>query len=434
MRRIIVIVVALAIVLGFLFWKFGPNFFQNSEEKAEKKQITLTILGLWDEENLIRVALDEYKKTHPNVSFKYSYTSSKNYPTRVQTKIDNNEELDIFMIHNTWLPMFLKTNALSSMPETVMSLDEYSKSFYPVITQTLTRDKKIYGIPRGIDGLSLFYNEDILKAGNVQVPQTWEQFKASAIKMTVVDQTGAIKTAGAAMGTTGNVDHFSDIIGLLFFQNPGASLENPTNERSAEVLSFYTQFATSPESKTWDTNMPSSTQAFAQGNLAFYLAPSWRAFELRQINPNLNFKTAPVPQVPGRNVAWANFWAYTVSAKSENPKEAWEFLRYFTSVPTQKMLYQEASKVRLFGLPYSRIELQSELSDDPIVGSFVNQGTIYKSWYLSSGTHDEAINDQIIKYYEDAVNATVEGADPSSALSTTAEGVAQVLELYGLQK
>lgn len=429
MRKIIILVLALSLVAGFLFWKFSPQFTQKSPPQQE---ITLNILGLWDEENLLKSAFDQYQKIKPNVKINYTFTTSKNYASRAQTKIEQNEPLDILMIHNSWLPMFLKTNALSPMPERVMTLSDFSRTFYPVVTASLVKNGKIYGIPRGIDGLALYVNEDILKAAGVTVPQTWEQFKQAAIKMTVVDSSGNIQTSGAALGTTSNVDHWPDIIGLLFFQNPGASLENPASDSGVEVIQFYTSFVLNKDQKTWDPSLISSTQAFAQGRLAFYFAPSWRAHELRQLNPQLKFKTAPVPQLPGRNVSWGTFWAYAVSAKSKNQGEAWEFLKYFTSAPVQKQLYQEASKVRLFGLPYSAVELAKELADDPIVGAFVNQAPQYRSWYLSSKTADQALNDNMIKYFEDGINATLQGSDPRGTLETTAKGVRQILEQYNL--
>lgn len=436
MRKIIIIVIALAIVLGFLFWKFAPNFLAKNKQKVEEANlITLNIIGLFEEENLLKPALDEYKKTHPNVDFKYTLTQTKNYPTRVQTKIDQGEELDIFVIHNSWLPMFLKSQSLSSMPESAMTFADYQKDFYPIVSQSFVKDNKIFALPRGIDGLALFYNEDILKSANVEVPQTWEEFKASAVKMTVIDpQTKAIQTAGAALGTTGNVDNWSDIIGLLYLQNPGANLEKPNSPGGIEVLSFFTSFVTDPNTKTWDKNMVSSTQKFAENSLGFYIAPSWRAHQLRQLNPQLNFKTAPMPQLPGKDVSWGTFWGYAVSSKSKNPEAAWDFLKHLTSSETQKQLYKVASDVRLFGLPYSRVELQSQLADDPLVGVFVNKAPTYKSWYLSSDTHDGAINDQMIKYFEDGVNAVLDkGTDPQTALDTTAQGVTQILCQYELK-
>lgn len=428
MRKLIIIVLALAIVLGVVFWYFGPKFGQIDDKN---KSVTIKVYGLWEDKNYINPAIEAYKKVKPNVTIDYIYQSSINYQKRVQTQISNEDGPDIFMVHQTWLPVFINSNSLSSMPEDLMTLNEYTQAFYPVVKDTLTKEGKIYAIPRGIDGLALYYNEDILKAAGVEIPKTWEDFKKAAFKMTTHSPTGEIVTAGAAIGATGNVDHWPDIIGLLFMQQPGADLTKPNSQAGADILTFYTNFITKPNIKVWDVTLSNSTLAFEQGKVAFYFGPSWKAHEIHEANKDLKFKTAPVPQLPGnKNVSWATFWAYAVSAKSPNQKQAWEFVKFFTSEETQKLLYQEASKLRLYGLPYSRVNLQKDIINDPVAGSFVAQGPNYKSWYLASMTHDSGLNDQMIKYYEDAINIVLQGTDPRIALETTAKGVQQVLDTF----
>ncbi len=452
LKYLIIGVLAFSIIGGFLFWKFGPSF---NKKPAPKVPATITIWGLWEEENLVKSAIEGYKKDHPDTTINYVYQSSQNYRSRVQAKIAGNEGPDIYVIHNTWVPMFLKSGSLSSLPQEVMSLDQFTKEFNPIVRDDFSnylrlkatidassqiKDKagtlktefasqgKVYALPRGIDGLVMFYNEDLLKNIGASVPRTWEELRATAKNITVADTNGIIQTAGVAMGTTGNVDHFSDILGLLFYQQPSAKIDNPYDQSGADVLRFYTSFVADKDKKVWDTTMAPSTQTFASGKLAFYFAPSWRAHELRELNPQLNFKTAPVPQLSNKPIAWATYWGYAVSSKSKFPKESWEFLKYFTSKETQKSLYQEAAKVRLFGLPYSNVELQKEIEQDPLVGSVAQQAPYYKSWYLSSNTKDQGVNDQIIKYYEDAVNSALQGGDVNAALDTAAKGIKQVLD------
>jgi multiple sugar transport system substrate-binding protein len=247
--------------------------------------------------------------------------------------------------------------------------------------------------------------------------------------MTVRDETG-VKTAGAALGTAGNVDHWSDILGMLLLQQPSVDLKNIASPAVAEVIRFYTGFVVDPRKKTWDVNLARSTDMFAAGQLGFYFAPSWRAHELRVMNHNLKFKVVAVPQLSGRGAAWASFWGEAVSARSQNSAEAWKFVKYLTSQEAEKMAYQQAAQVRLFGEPYSLVSLSGELSADPLVGAFVTQGPIYKFWYLSSNTFDNGINDEMIKYFEDGINATLAGTDPMNALQTVDQGVKQVLDKY----
>lgn len=428
MKKIIIIVLSLTIVFAFIFWKFGPDIslFNNNKPKINEP-VTLTYWGLWEEDNLIAPIIDEYKKQNPTITVNYERKSSLNYRTRVQTQIREGVGPDVFRIHNSWLPMFQAD--LIPAPVETFTVSDYKNIFYPVATESFVRGNAIYAAPMEVDGLALFYNEDMLTAVGGTPPKNWQEFIDLANKMTVKDSTG-IKASGAALGTTSNVDHWPDILGLLLFQQPNVNFTNFGTVEAEEVLRFYTGFVTDPRKKTWDLDLPRSTDMFSQGRLGFYFAPSWRAHELRIANPNLKFKVAPVPQLPGKIVNWASFWGEAVSARSKNPTEAWKFVKFLTSIETERLAYQQASQIRLFGEPYSLTSLSGEIAGDPIVGAFVSQGPNYKFWYLSSNTFDNGINDEMIKYFEDGINATLAGTDPRSALSTIDQGVKQVLEKY----
>lgn len=428
MKKIIIIVLSLSIILGFLFWKFGPSisFFNKAKPKGP---ITLTYWGLWEDENLIKGVIEAYQKQNPDIKINYLKNSSVNYRSRVQAQIKEGVGPDIFRIHNSWLSMFLKDGSVIAAPDNVFTISEYKNLFYPVAADSFIKDGKIYAAPYELDGLALFYNKGMLDAVGGTPPKNWQEFIDLANKMTVKDATG-IKTAGAGVGTAGNVDHWSDILGLLLLQEPNVDLGNVASDAVSRVLTFYTGFITDPRKKVWDTNLPSSTQMFASNRLGFYFAPSWRAHELKVANPNLEFRVVPVPQLFGKNVGWASFWAEAVSSKSQHPDEAWKFVKYLTSGEAEKLMYSQASQIRLFGEPYSQVSLTPEISTDPIAGAFVNQGPNYKFWYLSSNTFDNGINDEMIKYFEDGINATLAGTDPKTALQTVNLGVKQVLDKY----
>ncbi len=95
---------------------------------------------------------------------------------------------------------------------------------------------------------------------------------------------------------------------------------------------------------------------------------------------------------------------------------AWKFLKFLTSAAEEKALYQVQLQGKLIGLPYSRVDLQSELLTDPFAGAFVVQGPYYKSWYLTSGTQDAGLDEEIINEYQTAVNGVLAGQDASGVL------------------
>jgi len=68
--------------------------------------------------------------------------------------------------------------------------------------------------------LALFYNKDLLEAAKIEVPNNWWALGEAAKQLTVKSAEGKVLVAGAALGlANANVDHWSDIVGLMMKQN-----------------------------------------------------------------------------------------------------------------------------------------------------------------------------------------------------------------------
>ena len=423
---------AFVAILYFIVTRFVLPYFSGevslpgtSKKETPTEKASLTYWGLWEPESVMNQIITDYQQTHPNVSINYTKQSPKDYRERLQSALISGSGPDIFRLHNTWVPML--KNELEPAPSGTIDLSV----FYLVVSDDLKISQKTYAVPLEFDGLALFYNPQILQQAGKSVPTTWEELRNTAAELTVKDATGKIQTAGVALGTTNNVDNFSDILGLMILQN-GGDPGSPTSQLVQDAVQFYTIFTSTDQ--VWDETLPSSTYAFATEKVAMFFAPSWRAFQIKETNPDLEFATAPVPQLPGPDVAWASYWAEGVAKRSENTDVAWEFLEYLSSKEAVTKLYTAESNLRLFGEPYSLKELGSSLESDSYVGAFVKQGSYAKSWYLCSRTFDNGLNDRIIKYYEDAVNDIINGKDIETALNTTSSGVSQILSQYGISQ
>ena len=390
-------------------------------------QTTLTYWGLWEPSEVLEEVLTDFETANPGIQVEYVKQSHKDYRDRLQNGIASGSGPDVFRFHASWVPM-IKAE-LAPMPASVMSASEYQQSFYPVATKQLQVNGQIVGVPLMYDGLALYYNEEILKTAGVQPPTTWAEVRTLATQLTVRNSTGKIERSGLAAGTAGNVEHFSDILGLLLLQN-GADSAKPTSKEAQDALTFYTNFA--KVDKVWDSTLPASTVAFARGEAAMMFAPSWRAHEVKATNPNLKFGIAQLPKLGSSKTSWGSYWAEGVSSKSKNKDAAWKLIDFLSSKENMKKLYSEQSQIRAFGEPYSRIDMASELAADPYVAAYLKDAPNADSWYLNSFTHDNGINDLTIKYYEDAINAVLAGKTAEEALQTVNSGTTQVMRQYGV--
>lgn len=421
-KKIMMVAAGLAVVLilGFLALKILPNL--------KFGTVTLTYWGLWETEQTMQPIIADFEKFHSNIKINYIRQSPKQYRERLSSSLARGDGPDIFRFHNTWPAMLSKD--LAPVPSKTVSHLNLSQNFYPSSLRDLIKGNQYYGIPLEVDGLGLYVNEDIFREAGLIYPKTWEELRQMAIRLTVKDASGKILVGGVAMGKTNNVEHWSDILGLMMLQN-GVDLAQPIGNLAEDALVYYTLFARPPDN-TWDENQDNSVLAFAQGKVAMIFAPSWEAFEIKKINPDVNFKILAVPQLPGVNLSWSSFWAEGVWQKSKNQSEAFEFLEYLAGKEAMAKLYAEEAKTRLFGEPYSRMDLGQGILADPYAGAYVSQASNSQSFYMSSRTFDNGINDKIIKYFEDALNSLDKGVSPKAALETAGLGIQQVLSTYGL--
>lgn len=421
-RNIIPIGIGIAalLLLGILSFAVLPKLMG-----GKSTQVTLNYWGLWEPITVMQGVIADYETLNPNIKINYSMQSPKNYRSRFSAAATQTNPPDIIRIHNTWLPMLKKD--LVPAPNTILTASDLS-DYYPVVQQNVVSNGKIYALPIEIDGLALLYNEDIFKEAGAKPPSDWNTLRKLAFDLTRTNpETKIIERAGVAMGTTGNVEHWSDILGLLILQNSGHP-GSPSETAVQDALTFYTIIST--QDKSWDASQPNSVYAFATGTVAMIIAPSWQVSEIKAINPDLHFGVAPAPVLPSANYAWASYWAEAVPAASKNPEEAWKFIKYLSTPEVLQKMYAGASQIRALGEPYPLKSLASTLTNDPLAGPYVSQGPNYKSWYLAGRTYDEGINDQFIKYYEDAINAVNGGQTIGAVLKTLDEGVQQLVTKY----
>lgn len=423
-------IIALAVIFFAVIFIFFIRFL-NGLKKNGNKQVSLIYWGLWEEKTVFDPLIKTYQRKNPNVSVNYIKMDPRDYREKLIARSKSGQGPDLFRYHNTWLPTLKEM--VSPLPRTVMSNTEFERTFYPVAQNDLKIGDFYYGLPLEIDGLVLVYNDGMLKrSGFTTPPKTWEEVVNYAASISLKDKEGKIITSGIALGVASNIEHFADIFGWMLLQN-GGDLTKVSSEEGLDVLQAYRKFA-EPPNNVWDETMPNSVTAFIQEKVAMIIIPSWEISLIKLVNPELKMKTAILPIIPGGNkVSLANYWVEGVSKMSKNQIEAWKFLQFLTEKENMTSLYKEETKSRIFGEPYSRVDLAPTLLQNEYVGSVIEQAAIMKSLAIINRTYDNGINDEIVKYIEDAINNTINGVSYQEALNTAQKGIDQVMEKYNIK-
>lgn len=429
-RKIIFIVLG---ILGLIFIILILLLFVIPRFQGGNKKVTLVYWGLWEEPAVFASVIEEFQRQNPNIEVKYEKKDIKTegkYVERISTRIQNGTGPDILRYHVSWIPEL--KSLLLPFPSSVISSINYDE-YYNTVKNNTKENGAYYGVPLQTDNLVLFINNDLFKnAGISEPPSTWDDLVKISRQLTVKDESGAIQTAGVALGTYDNIEHASDILSLLFIQN-GADLEDlaGVNKKNAEdALKFYTSFSTS-DASVWDKNLDNSKLMFAKGNLAMYFGYSWDIVDLKAANPNLNFKTVEVPKLPSNGKTVASYWIEGVSVKTKHQKEAFEFIKFLSKNATLEKLYGAQAKVRLFGEIYPKRDMKNLLSSNEYLRAFLDQADNSETTIFSSNTYDDAMIQALNAYLANAVRSVDDGSvSPESAIETLSAGVAQVLGRY----
>tara|TARA_B100002051_G_scaffold276616_1_gene326131 strand:+ start:2678 stop:3979 length:1302 start_codon:yes stop_codon:yes gene_type:complete len=172
----------------------------------------------------------------------------------------------------------------------------------------------LYALPIVIDPLVMYWNRDILaNDGLLNAPATWENLVNSALP-TLIDRDfdRTINQAVVAMGEYQNVRNAFGVISSLLIQSGSElvqldekggyvvrlqSVPNSNNDPLESTIDFYTRFSSPSNSLySWNRSLPEDRSLFLSSDLIFYFGYGSEGVQLEQLNPNLNFDIAEIPQ------------------------------------------------------------------------------------------------------------------------------------------
>ncbi len=224
-------------------------------------------------------------------------------------------------------------------------------AFYSEPLNAMTVDGKLYGVPRFVTTMLLFYNRDIFARAGLAEPNenwTWEREFAAAAQRLVSFMEGE---QGFAMDFGPNV--WNTLVyswGGEFFDKAGKRclLDQPAAIAALELaqgLRFQRRFAPAQGQEGGAT--------FNNGRIAISITGSFAYTGLSAVA----FKpgVALMPKGPGGRRTWGNATGYSVAEGSKQKEAAWEFIKWLvgdqgqehlaateTTTPATKKIYPPA--------------------------------------------------------------------------------------------
>lgn len=415
-------IITLVLIGSVLMSGLGCRSTQVAQQQASVSPVKLEFWTVYDDVDQLKALVARYTAARPYITVNIRQLRPEEVYQRLIEELAEDRGPDIISLRNRWLSG-LKSK-LAAMPAEVgdntvqvtgdtfnsktnisvgsrqmITVPQLDREYVRSVKQDVVMDNQIYGLPLSLDTMAVFYNKDILdRASIAEVPKTWKEMQDAVKKITKIDKDGKILQSGVAMGTSGNIPGYDDVLYALFEQSglrfvdritgrprfqatPASGEDQPAG---MSVLDFYTDFANpASELYSWNESQQPALDSFTNGSLAFFFGYSYHTAAIRARAPQLNFGVVPLFQFnPENPVNVANYWVQAVTKKSKNQEAAWGLIDYLAHSPVTKEYLDKTNR------PTALRTYISAQQDNPDLGPFVSQVLVANSWY--HGTNYDA--------------------------------------------
>lgn len=272
--------------------------------------------------------------------------NDSNYFTKLKTELVAGNAPDIFWIGAVELADFVGTGQILDLKPFIDKDPNFKLAdFYDQTIKELSRDGKVYGLPRDISTMVTYFNADLFKAAGLQNPKelaaagkwNWETFLSSAEKLTDASKQQYGLGFGNWWGPSWG--YFVNAAGGSIFNadRTGCALNSP------EAIEG-TRFARSLfEKQVLPEDDATSEQLFQAGKIGMYFNGRWFMPGVAQ-NAKFAYDVAEMPMGKVKST-WLFWGPYLINAKTVNPQAAWEAMKQITSSGSMGEVAQMGSNI-----------------------------------------------------------------------------------------
>jgi multiple sugar transport system substrate-binding protein len=347
-----------------------------------EKPVTVTLSG-WgaspEEQALLQQVLDEFEANNKDIKVKYEIIAEQ-YMDVIQTRLIGGEGPDIFYLDAFEAPGLIARNVLEPLDDYVTE-DFDVADFEGPLLQAFAADGKTYGFPKDFSTLALFYNKKhFADAGLAGPPTTWDELISFSEKLTKRDGDTITQIGfGVAPELARQMFMMKAYGGHVVDEKGNASFASPEAMKGLQlIINQHNTNKTSAQPN--EVGAGWGGEMFGQGKASMVLEGNWAIPYLQNTFADLDFATAEVPTVNGKQGTMAFTVAYVMNKDSKNKNASWRLLSYLTG---KKGMNTWTGKG--FALP-SRKSVAAELGydKDPLRGALVAGASYATPWQAGS--------------------------------------------------
>lgn len=309
------------------------------------QKVTLTFSQWWAPEmpsGALQKIADDFHKGHPNITVKLISAPFASLQTQTISQAASGTLPDIVGLDGSWVNPLYKQGALYNLTD-AMKAAKYDDSD---LASQVAFKGSTYMIPVVNFVYPLFTNDAILaKAGITTPPTTWSQFTDDAKKISQSD--AGAKGWVVPLGTTNPNGAQNDILSWAWASG-GSMLKNgqPNLTGNADVtgaVNMVKDLVTSNAVLPGANSLQETDKVtnFINGRVGMMVDSLAHVTTITKGAPDLKFTVSAQPVKDGysgtKGMLTAS-WGIGISAKTQHPAQAWQFIQYLMSKDTNSKL------------------------------------------------------------------------------------------------
>jgi multiple sugar transport system substrate-binding protein len=225
--------------------------------------------------------------------------------------------------------------------------------------ESATWNGRLYGVPFGINALTMYYNKDLFNKAGLNVPTTWDELRDAAKKLTTPTVNGILISAKPTEEGTFNF--------LPYVWSAGATAFDINNSGGIKALEFVASLVSdgSMSREVVNMSMDDVKNQFIAGNTAMMVNGPWQVAGIRQSVPNLNWGVSLIPKdrefaagLDGENIGIIG---------NKNVDASLAFVNYIIRPDFQTTYFD------ILGISANKDVAAKQFPNDQIMQGFVNQ-------------------------------------------------------------
>jgi multiple sugar transport system substrate-binding protein len=304
----------------------------DNKSSTSDKSTGATTITWWDYfgysdagNHAINGMIAAYEKSHPGVKIKRTSYAYPDFFTKFNQTVATNATPDIAAMDAGQIPSYAAQGALQDITKHTSGWP-VSKQFFPQVLQQVTVDAKTYGVPFRSNSIVLWYNKDDFKAAGISTPpQTWDELRADAKKLTNGEHSGICFPA--------TKDETGTFMFLSFLWQSGSDLQTIGDAGSVNALNYVNTLVnvdkSAPKSVlqwTWDD----IAAQFTSGKCATMINGPWVYQAVDTGKKVSHWGVAKLPAGPAGAASPLGGEAWVIGKSAKNPDAVWKLIQWLS--------------------------------------------------------------------------------------------------------